>query len=63
MRFTRKKIAVIGAGNTGETIALLLSQKEYADIVLIDIPKKENKIKGKALDLLQLGAVDKLHAN
>lgn len=63
MTFSKKKIAVIGAGNTGETIALLMSQKEYADIVLIDVPEKESQIKGKALDLLQLGAVNKLHGN
>ena len=34
----RKKIALIGAGQIGGTLALLAGQKELGDIVLFDIP-------------------------
>ena len=37
----RKKIALIGAGQIGGTLALLAGQKELGDIVLFDIPDLE----------------------
>jgi malate dehydrogenase len=54
---TRKKIALIGAGNIGGELAALIAKKELGDVVLYDIPVKENFAKGKALDLEQNGAV------
>ena len=62
MAFKRKKIAVIGAGFTGATAALLLAQKELGDIVLVDIPSMCNPTKGKALDMLQAGPVQGFNA-
>jgi malate dehydrogenase len=62
MSFKRKKFAVIGAGYTGTTIALMLAQKELGDIVLVDIPTMENPTKGKALDLLESSPVQKFDA-
>ncbi|MCP8970411.1 malate dehydrogenase [Ectobacillus ponti] len=62
MMFTRRKIAVIGAGHTGATAALLLAQKELGDIVLLDIPELENPAKGKALDLQQTAPLGHFHA-
>ncbi|HEY8078260.1 MAG TPA: malate dehydrogenase [Labilithrix sp.] len=54
----RRKVALIGAGNIGGELAALLARKELAqDIVLYDIPAKENFAKGKALDLEQNGAI------
>ena len=50
----RKKIALIGGGQVGGNIALLVAQKELGDIVIIDIPEAENFVKGKALDISQL---------
>ncbi len=50
-----KKIALIGAGNIGGTLALLCAQKQLGDVVLFDI--NEGTAKGKALDLNQMGAV------
>jgi len=47
----RKKIALIGAGQIGGTLALLCTQKNLGDIVLFDV--FENVAKGKALDLNQ----------
>lgn len=54
---TRKKIALIGAGNIGGELAALIAKKELGDVVLFDIPVKENFAKGKALDLEQNSAV------
>jgi len=54
---TRKKIALIGAGNIGGELAALIARKELGDVVLFDIPAKENFAKGKALDLEQNSAV------
>lgn len=53
----RKKIALIGAGQIGGTLALLAGQKELGDIVLVDIPKAEGIAKGKALDIAQSAPV------
>ena len=54
---TRKKIGLIGAGNIGGELARLCANKELGDVVLFDIPAKENFAKGKALDLEQNGAI------
>ncbi len=51
----RKKITVIGAGNVGATTAQLLAQKDFCDVVLVDIV--EGMPQGKALDLMQMGPV------
>lgn len=48
---SRHKIAVIGAGNVGGTVAQWLASESMADIVLIDI--NAGLAKGKALDLMQ----------
>ncbi|MDR6550561.1 malate dehydrogenase [Paenibacillus qinlingensis] len=61
--FKRKKIAVIGAGFTGATTALMLAQKELGDIVLLDIPDLENATKGKALDMLEAGPVQAFNSH
>jgi len=54
---SRKKIALIGAGNIGGELAALIARKGLGDVVLFDIPDKEGLAKGKALDLEQNGAV------
>jgi len=51
----RQKVTVVGAGNVGATCAQVLAQRDYADVVLVDI--KEGLPQGKALDLNQMGAV------
>lgn len=62
MAFRRNKIAVIGAGYTGATVALMAAQKELGDIILVDVPEQENPAKGKALDILQTGPVQRFNA-
>ena len=52
----RKKIALIGAGMIGGTLAHLAAMRELGDIVLFDIA--EGIPQGKALDLAQAGPVD-----
>src|ERR1700759_667800 len=52
----RKKIALIGAGNIGGTLAHIAAQKELGDIVLFDVV--EGIPQGKALDLSQCGPVE-----
>jgi malate dehydrogenase len=51
----RKKIALIGAGQIGGTMALLSLQRELGDVVLVDI--MEGVAKGKALDLQETRGV------
>ncbi|NCU11567.1 MAG: malate dehydrogenase [Sphingomonadaceae bacterium] len=57
----RKKIALIGAGMIGGTLAHLAAKKELGDIVLFDIA--EGMPQGKALDLAQCGPVEGFDAN
>src|SRR5213083_2743497 len=51
----RRKITVVGAGNVGATCAQVLAERDYADVVVLDI--KEGLPEGKALDINQMGAV------
>jgi malate dehydrogenase len=52
---SRKKIALIGAGQIGGTMALLCAQRSLGDVVLVDL--MEGVAKGKALDLQQTRGV------
>ncbi|HWB44834.1 MAG TPA: malate dehydrogenase [Hyphomicrobiaceae bacterium] len=57
----RSKIALIGAGMIGGTLAHLVGLKELGDIVLFDIV--EGIPGGKGLDIWQAGAVEGFDAN
>ncbi len=52
----RKKIALVGAGNIGGTLAHLIGLKELGDVVLFDIVK--GMPAGKALDLVESSPVE-----
>ncbi|MGK2878419.1 MAG: malate dehydrogenase [Solirubrobacterales bacterium] len=52
---SRKKITVVGAGNVGATCAQRLAERDYADVVLVDIV--DGIPQGKALDLNQAGPI------
>ena len=52
----RNKIALIGAGNIGGTLAHLIGLKELGDVVLFDV--FGGIAAGKALDIMQSGPVD-----
>jgi malate dehydrogenase len=57
----RKKIALIGAGQIGGTMALLCGQRSLGDVVAVDI--MEGVAKGKSLDLQQTRGVLKYDVN
>src|ERR1700749_4665315 len=52
----RRKIALIGGGQIGGTLAHLIALKELGDVVIFDIA--EGLPQGKALDLAQSGPVE-----
>ena len=54
----RNKIALVGAGQIGGTLALLAGLKELGDIVLVDIPQVDGMPQGKALDIAQASPVE-----
>jgi malate dehydrogenase len=47
----RNKIALIGGGRIGSALALLVAERQLGDIVLLDLPESESRVKGSALDL------------
>jgi len=51
-----RKIALIGGGQIGGTLALLIGLKQLGDVVLFDVV--EGLPQGKALDIAQAGAVE-----
>src|SRR5258708_28814746 len=57
----RKKIALIGAGQIGGTLALLAGIKELGDVVLFDIV--DGVPQGKALDIIQGSSIEGYDAN
>ena len=52
----RNKIALIGAGNIGGTLAHLIGLKELGDVVMFDV--FGGVAAGKALDLMQAGPIE-----
>ena len=56
----RKKIALIGGGQIGGTLAHLIALKELGDVVMFDIA--EGLPQGKTLDLSQAGPIDGFNA-
>ena len=57
----RKKIALVGAGNIGGTLAHLIGLKELGDIVLFDVA--DGVPQGKALDLVQSSTIESFNSN
>src|SRR3954464_8784059 len=57
----RSKIALIGAGQIGGTLAHLVGQKQLGDVVLFDVA--EGIPQGKALDIAQSSPVNASDAN
>ncbi len=51
----RKKVTVVGAGNVGATAAQRIAERDYADVVLVDVV--EGLPQGKGLDLLESGPI------
>jgi malate dehydrogenase len=57
----RKKIALIGAGQIGGTLALLIGLKQLGDVVLFDIV--DGVPQGKALDIAQGSSIEDYDAS
>src|SRR5580704_894312 len=57
----RHKIALIGSGQIGGTLALLIGLKELGDVVMFDVA--EGVPQGKALDLVQSSPVEGFDAH
>ena len=57
----RNKIALVGAGNIGGTLAHLIGLKELGDVVLLDV--SEGIPQGKALDLAESSPVESFDCN
>jgi malate dehydrogenase len=51
----RKKVTVVGAGHVGATLAQRITERDHADVVMIDV--MEGVPQAKALDLLEAGPV------
>jgi malate dehydrogenase len=60
LSMARKKIALIGGGQIGGTLAHLVALKELGDVVMFDIA--EGLPQGKTLDLSQAGPIDGFNA-
>ena len=57
----RNKIALVGAGNIGGTLALLAGMKDLGDVVLLDLA--DGVAKGKALDIAEAAPVEGFDAS
>jgi len=51
----RSKVTVVGAGNVGATLGQRVAERDYADVVLVDVIP--DMPQGKALDILESGPV------
>jgi malate dehydrogenase len=51
----RSKVTIVGAGNVGATLGQRVAERDYADVVLVDVIP--NMPQGKALDILEAGPV------
>ncbi len=60
-KIKRNKIALVGAGQIGGTLALMAGQQELGDVVLLDIT--EGVPEGKALDIFQSTPIQKFDCN
>ena len=56
----RKKIALVGAGNIGGTLALLVGLKELGDVVLFDVI--DGVPQGKSLDIAESAPIEDFDA-
>jgi malate dehydrogenase len=58
----RRKLGLVGAGNIGAELANIAVSRALGDVVLFDIPAKESTCQGKALDLEQATALNRVTA-
>ncbi len=56
-KMAKNKIAIIGGGHTGSTLAFIIAERTLADVVLLETPKNEKPASGKALDIKESGPI------
>lgn len=56
----RSKIAVIGGGQIGTNLALLVAERQLGDVVVVDVLK--DMVMGKSLDLNHFAAIQNVHS-
>ncbi len=54
MSLQSRKIALVGGGQIGMALALMITQKDHAEVVIVDLPGMVDQIKGKALDIMAM---------
>lgn len=54
MSLQTRKIALVGGGQIGTALALMITQKDHAEVVIVDLPEAVDPIKGKALDIMAM---------
>lgn len=54
MSIQARKIALVGGGQIGMALALMITEKDHAEVVIVDLPGMVDQIKGKALDIMAM---------
>jgi len=54
MSLQARKIALVGGGQIGMALALMITEKDHAEVVIVDLPGMIDSIKGKALDIMAM---------
>lgn len=54
MSLQARKIALVGGGQIGMALALMITEKDHAEVVIVDLPGMIDPIKGKALDIMAM---------
>ncbi|MDH7598569.1 MAG: malate dehydrogenase [Sedimentisphaerales bacterium] len=52
-----RKVGIVGAGQIGGQLAMLIAERGLADVVLMEVPDREGLAAGKALDIMHATAV------
>ncbi len=54
MSIQARKVALVGGGQIGMALALMITEKDHAEVVIVDLPGMVDQIKGKALDIMAM---------
>ena len=54
MSLQSRKIALVGGGQIGMALALMITERDHAEVVIVDLPGMVDQIKGKALDIMAM---------
>ncbi len=54
MSLQSRKIALVGGGQIGMALALMITERDHAEVVIVDLPGMVDQIRGKALDIMAM---------